>query len=130
MGISFNTRRLNRAINAAWEQTAQAYALQCNLEIEDPQWDWNGETTRSDGSIAGSPRDAVDTGDLINSQQPVRLEVRGGEIIAVIEWDSDHAAVVHEGRGDIDYPARPFTKTALQNLNITKRFAKSLKGEL
>lgn len=37
--------------------------------IEDERWEWDRPTRRSDGSLAGSPRDIVDTGALRDSQR-------------------------------------------------------------
>lgn len=37
------------------------------VETEDNKWDWPRATIRSDGTIAGSPRDVIDTGAFLES---------------------------------------------------------------
>jgi hypothetical protein len=38
------------------------------LSIQSPQWDWPRVTRRRNGTTVGSPRDIVDTGELLASQ--------------------------------------------------------------
>ena len=46
------------------------------VETEDNKWAWPRSTFRSDGTIAGSPRDIIDTGAFLNSIKgaPIDLE--------------------------------------------------------
>lgn len=51
-----------------WLATVEQLGQRFKDMIQDERWDWDRETVRSDGSVVGSPRDAVDTGELLNSQ--------------------------------------------------------------
>jgi hypothetical protein len=125
--IRLNRGQLDSKINRAFADTADAYADQCQQELRSDKWNWPGETIRSSGVTVGSPRDIVDTGDLINSQQPTRIQQQGDRTVATIEYSSDHAAVVHEGWADQTiYPGRPWSKTALEELDVVKDFADRL----
>lgn len=126
--VKFNLKNFNRKVVRAWRQAAEVYAQQCQTELSSSKWDWDGDTVRSDGTVVGSPRDVVDTEDLIDSQQRVKVQEKPGEIIASIEWDSDHATVVHEGRTDTDeYDGRPWTHTALQAVDMAQTFGEKLR---
>lgn len=52
----------------AWLATVEQLGQRFQDMIQDERWDWDRETVRSDGGVVGSPRDAVDTGELLESQ--------------------------------------------------------------
>lgn len=54
-------------IETAFRDTAIDLGAEFIHEIESPIWDWDRATRRSDGSIATTPRDIVDTGALRDS---------------------------------------------------------------
>jgi hypothetical protein len=122
--MPINTAKLNRAIQKAHRATVQAYSQQCKAEIQADKWEWDGLTQRSTGEIVGSPRDIVDTGALLDSQEII---YRGANY-AVIEWSVDYAGEVHEGTPD--KPGRPWTKTALQEIDLQQVFADELRKNL
>ena len=82
-------------------------------EIQTVEWGWPGETKRKNGKTVSSPRDIVDTGDLMRSQQNRKID----NFTWRWTWDVEYSSVVHNGavlkRGG-NYPARPWTKTALR----------------
>lgn len=63
-----NDLDLNEAIGSAFRDTADALHEQIKFEILDEKWEWDRATVRSDGSVAGSPRDIYDTGNLLRGQ--------------------------------------------------------------
>ena len=86
---------------------------QFTKEIQAVQWSWPGPTIRKSGRIATSPRDIVDTGDLMRSQQNRKINNFTWRWI----WDVEYSSVVHNGarlKGGGNYPARPWTQTALR----------------
>jgi hypothetical protein len=121
-------KKLNGAIDKAFKETVEAYGDECKAAIESPIWEWTGTIThRENGEIVGSPRNAVDTRDLIDSQQEPEFE--GDK--ATIEWTSDHAGIVHEGYVDHSiYPARPWTEEAARNTDFEGIMGEALKREL
>jgi cephalosporin hydroxylase len=133
MGVKFDRTKLNAGITKAFTKTAEVYAEQLQEELDTPQWEWTGrKTERENGSIVGSPRDINDTGELLDSQQPVVIEEKGDLIIGTIAYECDHAAVVYTGWTDAQeiYPGREWDKAAQENMNVAKHFANGLKQEL
>jgi hypothetical protein len=110
---------IDHILYQAFTETVDAYADQCQAEFTTVQYSWPGETKRRDGSIAGTNRDISDTGELAESQQPPEYLT---PLMAEIAWTANHALITHEGDGD-GRPARPWTQTALQNLDIIDTFA-------
>ena len=98
------------AIELAWEDTAIAVDDAMLESIIDVRYTWPRSTTRSDGTVATSPRDIVDTGALGESQSVVL----NGDTIEM-SWgntDVDYAIDVHEGEGS--KPARRWTREAIR----------------
>ena len=62
------------SIAKAFRATAQQANNEIKTLIKSPIWDWPRETIRAKGQVARSPRDIVDTRNLLKSQQPVRYE--------------------------------------------------------
>lgn len=62
------------SISQAFRRTAQQSNREIKALIKSPVWDWPRETLRRSGLTVRSPRDIVDTGKLLRSQQPVRYE--------------------------------------------------------
>ena len=115
--MKINLSKLDDAINAAFSATVSDVANASKNAIESERWAWANTTVRSDGSVVGSPRDIVDTGELRDSQE---VSIEDNE--ATIAYTADHAQIVHSDR--------PFLKTALDETPIAKRFAKHLGDQL
>ncbi|MEP0873615.1 hypothetical protein NDA01_28045 [Trichocoleus desertorum AS-A10] len=129
MGIKLNLGKLNEAIAESFEATVDAYAEQCQVEITSDKWDWPRTTHRQNGEIVNSPRSIVDTGELRDSQQePEYLD----DNTAVIEWTAPHALEVHNGivENGILKPSRPWTETALQEIDLTQVMSEELRDRL
>lgn len=132
MAIKINLKRFDKKVTKAFEGTVGAYADQMQTEIESDKWDWPNITKRRNKTVVGSPRDAVDEGDLLDSQQPPVITEADGISTASIVYDSDHAAVVHDGWTDAQdvYPGRRFSETALEELDVVKDFGDRLRKQL
>ena len=115
--MKLNLSKLNSAIDTALKKTVDEVAQNATTAIETDRWDWNNTTVRSDGSVVGTPRDIVDTGELRDSQ-----EVRIDGDKATIEYTADHAQQVHSDR--------PWLSTALDESDVAKIFADKLRGQL
>ena len=82
-------------------------------EIQTVKWEWPRQTERENGTTVNTPRDIVDTGDLMRSQQNQKIDNFTWRWV----WDVEYSSVVHNGaalKGGGNYPARPWTKTALR----------------
>jgi hypothetical protein len=128
MGIKFNLNKVNEAIAGAFETTVEAYADQCQAELESEKWDWPRTTHRQNGEVVTSPRNVIDTGDLINSQEIEYLDPS----TALINYGSDHALDVHEGKVEngLLKPGRPWTETALDEIDLEQVMAEELRNRL
>ena len=118
MPIQLNLANLNRAIASSFDATVDAIAQQSDTEIETSKWAWTGTTQRRNGQIVGSPRDIVDTGELLNSQQVTLYS----DTEALIEYTADHASIVHRDR--------PFLETALEEADFAAIMAEELRDRL
>jgi hypothetical protein len=117
--ISIDTSRIKSAVRAAFRKTAKEIDKEFSKAIEQPTWSWpRGE----------SPRDIVDTGDLLYSQ---RYQVNG--TTATYEWPVPYAIAAHNGavlkNGTIQ-PARRWTAKALQARPPNQIFATLLPSYL
>lgn len=61
-------RNFNGDIGAAFAQTAHQLGDKFKDSIQDPIWDWDRTTKRKSGQVVTTPRDIVDTGELLRSQ--------------------------------------------------------------
>jgi hypothetical protein len=84
---------LERIVENAFLDIVEEFEqLQIN-ELEAEKWQWTNITKRKNGSIVGSPRDIVDTGELRDS-----LEIETITPTEVVyHYPVDHAIIVHQG---------------------------------
>ena len=66
--LAGNYRR-SQNLDAAFKDTAITYNRAMQEAIASPVWNWPRRTLRRSGEIAGSPRNVVDQGDLLDSQK-------------------------------------------------------------
>lgn len=114
-----DTTALDRAIAAATQQLVNRLSAEYTSEISSEKWRWN------DGSL----RDIVDTGRLRASQ----TVTQAGQNRYQFSWPVEYATQVHEGtklKGGGEWPARPWTRTALENVDPKKYFETILRREL
>lgn len=117
----------------SFDEMVGEFAQEINFQIEDTKWTWPRETVRKNGTVVGSPRDIVDTGELKNSQFIEDVS----DTYKVISYTAEHAPLVHEGyeieRNDgtvTDVPARPFIDAAIEDYNPIEAYSEILKGKL
>lgn len=87
------------------------------------------EIIRTPGVFDGFPQDIVDTGALLRSQ---KMTIVGIGIVRW-DWDVDYAIFVHEGytlRNGMEQQGRPWTKIALEGLDLPQLFANFFQLEL
>jgi len=114
-----DTAALERAIASATQQLVNRLSAEYTNEISSEKWKWN------DGSL----RDIVDTGRLRASQTVTRVTPTRYQF----SWPVEYATEVHEGaklKGGGEWPARPWTRTALENVDPKKYFETILRREL
>ena len=114
-----DTSAFDKAVAKATQELVNRLSVEYTKEISSEKWDW----------IDGQQRDIVDTGRLRASQtvRPV------SDTKYEFSWPVEYAAQVHEGtklKGGGEWPARPWTKTALENVNAKSFFESILRREL
>ena len=113
-----NELRQLRGINQRTFERAMDWADQdFDQQMASEKWEWNSnQTRRKNGQIVGSPRDIVDTGDLLQSKQRRQISRSITEFV----WEDDVAELVHDGgrtKNGGAYPARPWTEPTLDEID-------------
>lgn len=127
---AINRLVINRLVNESFEATADAFADAQTQALNAEIYEWDGTIThRKSGEIVGSPRDAVDTGELENSL--IQLKTIGARTYLYL---ATHALDVHEGyvtpSGNAK-PARRWTEVAYQRfINLEAKMAEELRQRL
>ncbi len=109
----------NQAVAAATQALVNRLSVEYTKEISADKWDW----------VDGQTRDIVDTGRLRASQTVRRVDDSKFQF----SWPVEYATEVHEGaklKGGGEWPARPWTKTALENVDPKSFFETILRREL
>lgn len=113
-----NELRQLRGINQRTFQRAMDWAdNDFDQQMASSKWDWNeNQTRRKNGQLVGSPRDIIDTGDLLQSKERVQVNRSTVDFI----WKDDVAELVHDGgttKNGGAYPARPWTEPVLDEID-------------
>ena len=120
---------IKRAAGIALSEVVPVLDRQFTVELQSNVWPWPGKTKRRNGGEAGEIRDIVDLGDLKRSQQNRKIN----NFTWRWTWDVDYSKVVHNGavlKQGGNYPARPWTKTALREVNPDKILSDIIRREL
>jgi hypothetical protein len=113
-----NELRQLRGINQRTFQRAMDWAdNDFDQQMASEEWRWNqNQTRRKNGQLVGSPRDIIDTGDLLQSKERVQVNRSTVDFI----WKDDVAELVHDGgttKNGGAYPARPWTEPVLDEID-------------
>ena len=122
-------RHFDRAVKRALEAAGNRLDSEFTQQISAEKWPWPRDTLRSGNRIAGSPRDIVDFGQLRASQNREKLN----PYTLKWTWPVNYSAIVHEGgrfKSGTAYPARPWTKSAVEEVDPENYFADILRREL
>ncbi len=116
MKIRFTVDYRGKARRASEQAAAAVFQIlnaRFQAALTRPVYDWDlGNTIRSNGQVAGSPRNIVDTGLLRQSNTgPIIKGLR-----AEFRWTAPYSVAVHEGARLVNgtlLPARPWTSAVL-----------------
>lgn len=111
--------KFNRAVAVAMQRLVERLSLEYTKEISSSKWKW------TDGKL----RDIVDSGRLRASQTVRPAAFNRYEF----SWPVEYALQVHEGaklKDGGEWPARPWTSSALENFDAKKFFEDILRREL
>lgn len=120
-GVQTGTSRVETSLSQALDKAMDA-----------PVWGWTGkETYRTNGDIAGTPRNIVDTGKLKASKK-IKTKYLQNSTQITIEYTAPYANLVHFGglvqpygranRTLVSIPARPWITSTLQGGNGIEKF--------
>ena len=107
--VKFESKRLIQRAHTAFNLANDDLEQAIIGEIASPVWSWPGQTVRRSGEVAGSPRNIIDEGTLLDSY---RVEKRGKTVCSHV-FEAEHALIVHEGaqlRNGGTIAPRPFTE--------------------
>jgi hypothetical protein len=111
--LKLDTSDIIDLVHQAWQETIEEIETANRTAIQAWRYDWPRTTVRQNGDIVSTPRDIVDTANLLESQYVLRINSDRFEF----GWDVDYAAAVHEGattRSDTHLPARRWTQAAIR----------------
>ena len=114
-----DTSAFDKAVAKATQKLVERLSAEYTSEISSEKWEW----------VDGQQRDIVDTGRLRASQTVRQVSDTKYEF----NWPVEYAAQVHEGtklKGGGEWPARPWTRTALENVDSKSFFESILRREL
>lgn len=126
--INLDLSKLNNIINQAFDVAVEVQGDAFQDAIASPIWDYPRQTLRRNGEVVDSPRDRVDEGDLIDS-----LVIARATNAAEYTWESDHAAIVHDGvtlPSGTDLPGTPWTEVGLENCDAVGVMQRELNRRL
>ena len=124
--VVHNTTFINSSLETVVNQAAIRHDARLTEAIVSEVYGWPGQTVRFDGSIAGTTRNIVDTGDFANSQT---LNVQGLQAFWV--WDAPHAVYARFGftsQSGNTFPERPFEQYADQIEPLLQILAEESRG--
>ncbi len=93
----WNADKLLARATQILEDFGPQVAFQSEQEIAKEQYTWPVATRRKNGQVVTSPRDIVDTGQLINSATAPAVSSAGGRSALQIVWTAPYAYEVLKG---------------------------------
>ena len=122
----FNIDYILSFIQEKLENVAFRIAEEMQSYLLEEKRDYPRPTIRQEGrgitgKYAGSPRDVVDTGALVDSFSVTVERYSDSITIIVTAWDASHASKVYFGEGNI--PPYPWVDIALRRIDIKQMIA-------
>lgn len=134
---------INAAVERAFSRFAEEYGEYLNSFLTEPVRPYPRETVRENGEVVGSPRDVVDTGELVESFEAEvvtagggffgRLFGRGASAAIEFKWNAAHAEFVYMGwnaEGNKPVPPYPWVAIAEAQQPPQEFFARILREEV
>ena len=126
--VNINTQVIESKLSKAMAAYSKEIDQNLDHQFFDSKWEWPRLTRRRSGRTVGSPRDIIDTGELLNSKQgPTPI---GGKIGYRWTWNTPYASLVKNGyisrTGEI-VPARDWIKAALRELPFAEGIFKRIR---
>ena len=129
--IKIDNSALKKQANKALDAYAKALNPVLDKQFTESQWAWPRVTRRRSGEVVGSPRNIVDSGELLNSKVgPTKGQ--GNAYIGTRRWvwNSPYASIVKNGfvtSTGASVPARDWIKAAMNELPFAAFVARFLR---
>lgn len=129
-GINFEP--LYSAIERAFSRLVKEFEGLQIEQLSSEKWQWYRQTLRKNGSLVGSPRDIIDSGDLRDSLEITNIN----EYAVKYKYSTNYAGLVHQGFSGqsngktINYPERPWIAASYEENDLLEIFKQFLKEEL
>ena len=129
--VKLDNSALGKQANRALDAYAKALDPVLDSQFSKDKWDWPRVTRRRNGEIATSPRNIIDSGDLLNSKVgPTKGQ--GNAYIGTRKWvwNSPYASLVKSGyitSTGASVPARDWIKAAMNELPFEAYIARFLR---
>ena len=127
--IKIDTQVIESKLSTAIAAYSKEIDQNLDHQFFDSKWEWPRLTRRRSGQLVGSPRNIIDTGELLNSKQGP-TPVGGGKIGRRWFWNTPYASLVKNGyisrTGEV-VPARDWILAALRELPFAEGIYKRLK---
>lgn len=87
---------ITKAVNRASGRIETGLKKALDKAMGEVKWAWGTTTYRKSGEVAGSPRDIIDTGELMYSGK-VSTKLLQTKVVFTIQYNAPYAALVHYG---------------------------------
>jgi len=137
--VKIESKKHRVAANSAISKGVIAASTEIEKKLNDAlrkslssgSWDWPRETIRSNGSIAGTSRNIVDTGALRDSQK-ITTRFLKTKLTMAISYSAPHAGIVYYGgviqpygnpnANSVTIPGRPWVEAVLNGTHGQEKF--------
>lgn len=121
MPVQVELSDLDALFTRGMKNTMRQFGQECRKQMSEDVWAWPNITKRRNGSIVGTPRDVIDTGELLDSQTNPVVQGENG----YIEWTANHASAVFLGvtrRNGSSSPARNVPQRVANDFDFAQKF--------
>lgn len=128
--VKIDPSKIALAIALAFDNTVDQMSQAFDEAIETELYNYPRVTHRRSGEIVSSPRNIVDTGELLESKVVARSS---SSMSAKFTWEASHSIYAHEGyttRSGAEVPPRRWTEKGLEVCDPKQAFEQRLRRQL
>ena len=135
MPVTLNLKEFNTKLDRSFRKTAEILGDEFQSQLTEEKRNYPRTTYRKEGRgvtgiVARSPRDVVDTEELVNSYNYAVVST-SQQFLALYQWDADHAILVYtgwtSGKGT-NVPPYPWCHRAIAQVDLPKLFQEAWSG--
>ena len=133
MAVTFRNLQVDRLLREVPRQALERVGAELGPALDEAVqaevYDWPRETIRYGGGftrVVGSPRDIVDSGQLLRSRTPPEVTSGEGNALLQIRWTASYSGAVL--RGEPGKPGRDWIGRALRETPVPETFAQAYRA--